>query len=80
MPSKNGWQAEILSQAITIRKKMVMGKYRIVIEGEGLVNNSGPDDADVMAKKLVESLKIKNHRISVGRFENLEKKVEDINV
>lgn len=60
---------------------MNMGKWRIVIEGTGLINN-GDDgkDSDKIAKDTVALLKVKTHTISNAKFEILDKKVEDINL
>lgn len=56
-----------------------MGKYQIIIEGEGPHHSGGPNDADDGAKSLVVGLKMAGHTVTRAEIK-CDGRPEDINI
>jgi hypothetical protein len=46
-----------------------MGAWNIVIKGHGIHHNGRDDDANVMARKFAESLKLAGHDVNAATFQ-----------
>ncbi len=55
-----------------------MGRYRIVLEGEGSHGGGGANDADVTAKALAETLHAAGHQLWDAYFQTLGGRTEEI--